>query len=141
MDPASIIGLISGCLSVASTAVKTINTLHGLKEQYARIEQEMSLISGRINTICAALHNIEKWARNSDSITILAFPTGTSLECSIKSCMIVISGVEEHAQAVKRLRVKDKIKYLWNKDTHSDLSRSLDCQIIALQLLVSTTNF
>jgi hypothetical protein len=140
MDPATVIGLISGCLSIATTTVNTIKSLSGLKEQYARIEQDMSLLSGRINTICAALYNIDKWARKSQAKDIIASPTGPCLESSIHSCMIVISGVEEHAQAVSSLKVRDKIKHLWNKDTLTELSQSLDCQINALQLLVSTIN-
>ncbi|EPE28390.1 Protein kinase-like (PK-like) [Glarea lozoyensis ATCC 20868] len=140
MDPATVIGLISGCLSIATTTVNTIKSLSGLKEQYARIEQDMSLLSGRINTICAALYNIDKWARKSQAKDIIASPTGPCLESSIQSCMIVISGVEEHAQAVSSLKVRDKIRHLWNKDTLTELSQSLDCQINALQLLVSTIN-
>jgi hypothetical protein len=140
MDPTSIIGLISGCLSIATTTLNTINTLRALKGQYERIERDMSLLSGSINTISAALYNIDKWARHSQAKIIIASPTGSNLESSIQACMIVISGVEEHVEAVKSLKVKDKIKHLFNKDTLTELNQSLDHQINALQLLVSTIN-
>jgi hypothetical protein len=138
MDPVSIVGLISSCLSIADGACATIKNVRSLVHSYAQANQRIELISSRINTIRMALSNIESWAREKASRATLVSPTGASLEQSISCCVIVITAINKHVSACQTMGVKQRIQYLLSEGVIDDFGRSLDSQISALQLLLST---
>src|SRR5438552_9364040 len=105
MDPASIIGLVAGSLTISTRVASGIRDLYNLHDRWRNAERDVELILGKIGVITAALYNIQSWAERQEDDIILR-----CLESGIRCTTMVISGIEAHITNVKDGRFRDRVR-------------------------------
>ena len=137
MDPASIVGLVSACLSLAEKTTKAIHGSWELYTRYQAVGRNVSVLVERLSTVRSALLVLSTWIKSYLLKQAGAGELVASLEGAIASCHSVLAGIQELVEGVRVNKSSDKIKFLWNESTIDSLSNSLDSQIGALNLVVS----
>ena len=136
MDPlsaaASLVGLIAGVGKVAST-------LNRLKEKYDYSALNITLVSGSLWTVKAALEAIREWRSSSTDTSRPSQQLDLDLKVSLQSCAVLITVVERKLgeSDLTRPSVYDKLRFIQLDDVFKDFTASLDSQVRALQLLLT----
>lgn len=143
MDPATIVGLVSSCLSLATTIGSTIKGLNDLRNKYKAVEQSTVSLISQVNIVRSSVDLLAQWLQNS-SRRKLPPESENSLKSAIDCCAAVIDGISKHVSYAKEqpdeaATFKDKFLQVWNENTINDHVRRLDSQIgsISLWLQVS----
>jgi len=136
MDPASIVGLVASCLSLAEKAVKTIHGGWELYTKFKDAEQSVGTLVMRLETIQSALVVLKSWIQSYLSKQDAAIELVRSLERAIRGCFMVLTAVQELVEGLENKKTREKICYLWNEATINSQAGNLDSQVNALNLVV-----
>jgi hypothetical protein len=134
MDPASIVGLVSASLAIATRLIKTTRDVNDLSKKYHGAQASVALVESRIKTIKIAVSQLERWysvlhSEVSDDIA-------DGLESALVSCATVMKGIQAHFAKI-RDSWSTGVRYLWEEKDIKLHERNLDSQIAALHLLIS----
>jgi hypothetical protein len=143
MDPATIVGLVSSCLSLATQIGSTIKGLNDLRNKYKAVEQNTISLISQVNIVRSSVDLLAQWLQNPSRRKLL-MESENSLKAAIDCCAIVIDGISKHVSDAKEqpdetATFKNKFLRVWNESTINDHVRRLDSQIgsITLWLQVS----
>jgi hypothetical protein len=140
MDPATIISLVGGCISLAKITVTTIHSAYELKDKFDNVEYSVQGLISKLNSIQFSLSMIENWARHGEGRKANNPELFAHLESSIRSCTVVISGINAKvSQKDDKPGVKDRLRFVWNDSLVKGFESDLDSQISAIQFLLITT--
>jgi hypothetical protein len=133
MDPATIVGLVSASLSIATRLGATTKDVCEIFKTYRGVKASLDLIASRNLSIRAALAQIKEFTSRQRR---LATEVGEGLESALISCSMVMKAVEQRLSNIRKSRTTG-VRYLWEeRDLKSDES-NLNSQIAALHLLIS----
>jgi hypothetical protein len=133
MDPATIVGLVSACLAIATRLGATTKDVCELFKTYRRVKTSLDLIASRNLSIRAALAQIKEFTGRQRRLTA---EVGEGLESALISCSMVMKAVEQRLSNIRKSRTTG-VRYLWEeRDLKGDES-NLNSQIAALHLLIS----
>jgi hypothetical protein len=132
-----VIGLVSACMSIATTLLDTTERVKTLCESYQGAQESMTLIETRVTTINAALSQIQAWSNTPGAETSL----NEGNEAALKGVVGSISTVLE-AIVLSLTKVQDAwnpgLRYLWDETRLRGFGGDLSSQVLDLNLLVST---
>ena len=136
MDPlsavAGVVGLIGGVTKVATT-------LHGLKEKYDYSALNITLVTGSLWTVKAALEAIREWRSTSNDASRPSQQLDQDLKLSLESCAVLVTVVERKLgeSDLTNPSVYDRLRFVQLDDLFKSFTSSLDTQVRALQLLLT----
>jgi hypothetical protein len=134
MDPATIVGLVSASLTIATRLGATTKDVCELFKTYRGVKTSLDLIASRNLSIRAALAQLKEWISNRQRR--LTTEVGEGLESALVSCSMVMKAVEQRLSNIRKSRTTG-VRYLWEeRDLKADES-NLNSQIAALHLLIS----
>ena len=144
MEPATaIIGLIASCATI-SKCLKTVVGLWNLREQYRETEVSLQGLESMVETIWAALEKLSLWLQSEKATkgTRLGSSALRALQSTFRACSAVLMCIEtdinDAVRSEQGVGSIDKLRLLWGADTIDRHVRSLNSQVMALTLLIST---
>jgi len=143
MDPASVVGLVSACFSLAGQISSTIKGLNDLRGKYKGVEENTVALISHVNIVRSSVDALSQWLSNPTRRR-LPDESETSLKAAIDCCAMVIAGINRHVSYAqdpsKTASMKDRVRYVWNESTISDHVHRLDSQIGSLNLWLQVSH-
>jgi hypothetical protein len=142
MDPLSLIGGVSATGAIIAAIAKTAQNLYDVRGRYDGADVTIRLLIVELNTVKAALIQIQDWAQYSFAST----PTQTELlegfRVSLEGCKIAMDVLaEEVAGLVSKNPFIQRARYAWNAVGMKDHQDRLRSQVAALQLLLQAAHW
>src|ERR1700730_4658447 len=142
MDPISLIGGISAAGAILAAITKTVQNLYDIRGRYDEADLTIRLLIVELNTIKAALIQIQDWAQYS----FAGSPTQKELlegfEVSLEGCKMAMDVLaEEVARLVSKNPFIQRTQYAWNAAGMKEHQDRLRSQIAALQLLLQAAHW
>lgn len=144
MDPASIIGLISSSVGLATQTGKIAKDIQTLSSQYKYAEVSLVALSNECRTFATVLNKTEAWLRSvDDGVThdqLILEQLSSSLECG----NVVLKAFEDDLFAFTEPELHKspwrKTKFLFNEGVFDGHQKRIDHQLQALSCLLQSMN-
>ena len=142
MDPLSLIGGISAAGAIITAITKTVQNLYDVRGRYEGADLTIRLLIVELNTVKAALIQIQDWAQYS----FAGSPTQKELlegfQVSLEGCKIAMDVLaEEVARLISKNPFIQRTQYAWNAVRMKDHQDRLRSQVAALQLLLQAAHW
>jgi hypothetical protein len=142
MDPISLIGGISAAGAIIAAIATTVQNLYDIRGRYDEADLTIRLLIVELNTIKAALIQIQDWAQYS----FAGSPTQKELlegfEVSLEGCKMAMDVLaEEVARLVSKNPFIQRTQYAWNAAGMKEHQDRLRSQVAALQLLLQAAHW
>jgi len=141
MDPASVLSLVSSCISITHRATATIIDLHTLRDKYQRVAQTVDILIGKLNSTKAATDTLSSWLSTEAALRTLSGCVKDAFDSSLGPCQTALEGIQQHVAYVKNptstnVTFRGRVRHLWDEATVKEHVQNLDSQIITLNLLL-----
>jgi hypothetical protein len=142
MDPLSLIGGMSAAGAIVAAIAKTVQNLYDIRGRYDEADLTIRLLIVELNTIKAALIQVQDWAQYS----FAGSPTQKELlegfEVSLEGCKMAMDVLaEEVARLVSKNPFIQRTQYAWNAVGMKEHQDRLRSQVAALQLLLQAAHW
>src|ERR1700733_6482184 len=142
MDPLSLIGGISAAGAIIAAIATTVQNLYDIRGRYDEADLTIRLLIVELNTIKAALIQIQDWAQYS----FAGSPTQKELlegfEVSLEGCKVAMDVLaEEVARLVSKNPFIQRTQYAWNATGMKEHQDRLRSQVAELQLLLQAAHW
>ena len=129
---ASVVALIGGVTTVATMLKK-------LKDKYDYSALNITIITGSLWTVKAALEAIREWRSVTNDTSRPSQQLDQDLQVSLESCAVLVAVVERKLGESNLLKpsVYDKLRFIQLDSLFKDFTANLDAQVRALQLLLT----
>jgi hypothetical protein len=142
MDPiCGTIGIATGIASIVSVIGKSVVNLHRLHQKYQEAEFNITLVSGHLQLVNAALLQVQTFANNLSAASRHS-QLVTHLESALRSCQLLVDHIHDQiAQFVAHedecLGVAKKLLFLFEDQPTRDCLGQLDRVVNALNLCLT----
>ena len=143
MDPVSLLGVISGSITVVATIGNTLKALNELRGKYTDADQSIRTFITQLTAIRVAINLIQEWGRE-DLVEAPNQPELVDqLETTIDGCREAMGALAEDVANVVRgtaaqrtMPFDARTRYLWNEGIMKEHQNRLQSQVMVLQFLV-----
>ncbi|KAF1811846.1 hypothetical protein P152DRAFT_482869 [Eremomyces bilateralis CBS 781.70] len=143
MDPCSIFGLVTTCVTIAGGASRLVHQLHSLRTRLQSVDVRMQLLETQVRALKTATANISEWLKDSPEDFGRNEEPAVDLGAVLEACDTLILLLQEHAsKALSRvdrlgsIDLQAKIKTLWEEDDIKELQELLRNQVQSLNLML-----
>ncbi|KAF2111029.1 hypothetical protein BDV96DRAFT_650631 [Lophiotrema nucula] len=138
MDPASVVGLVAACASLAKTTAGIAKSLNGLRETYKSAELSILSIAEECGTIELAWRQIQRWANANLAAIDDCESIAEQLQRSIYCGELVMAALEEELSkaTASTSRIARGLKMAWNDKSLAEHQMRIRGQVTSLQLLL-----
>lgn len=133
------LGAAATVAGLVSTVAALATTLSRLLERYRYAALNITLVTGSLWTIKAALEQVEDWRTTAADKTRSSRQLDRDLQISLESCALVVAVIERKLSEtdLSRPSFVDKVRYVNLDAIYKDFIAHLDGQIRALHLLLT----
>ena len=143
MDPASIISIVEGSVSLALQCGSAAKRLSDVASQYKAAELTIMSMSQNLSTMQLAWKRIGEWSKNhpSESVSDHDEDLWQKLEESVEVGRLVLNALEadilQYKKANKPLSISLRSKLIWNQATLNAHRGRIQDQAQSMTLLLS----
>lgn len=141
MEVVSALGLAASVANILDLSTTCIKLLLELRASYKISDLNIQVSVAQLSTLKAAMTQITMW--KCDSPSYIPYHLGTDLDLSLKSCKILIDGLNDQLSPLRlngtaSLSFKRKAQFLLSGREWNQLQTLLNHQIAAIHLFLTT---
>ena len=140
MDPVSLIGLVGSIVGIGDVVARTVRSISLLQTKFQDVNLHVSLLSGQLSTLDAALRQISDWISGLQGAQQHR-QFVEELTVAFEGCQLLVNKLDERVAKLQRsgddeLRFTGKVTFLWEELEIKEYLNLLSNQIAAFNLLL-----
>lgn len=145
MEPCGALGLVATVGSVVFTIGKSVQTLTTFRQKYKNTELNITLLTGHLRTVRAAISQVQIWAEQGQPCKPRHGQLMVDVEDAVKGCGLLIEQLHNHISKVEwendEVKMGSKISLLLDDRTTKDFLDCLNHQMTAINLLITASKW
>ena len=142
MDPLTIVGVFGAIVGIIDVITRSVRSLCNIQAKLRGTDLTISLLTGQLSTLKAALSQINEWI-NTSLVTVQKHQRLVlDLKVSLESCSVVIQLLGDRIRQFEQIEgsticTQGRILYLWGQTGITEYLNHLNNQTSALNLLLT----